>query len=542
LFRVLGLAAALSCTASAAAKTPKLALVIVVDQLRADAFIRARKNFGKTGIERLIAEGAFLSDAHFSHANTDTGPGHAAIVSGTYAYKTGIIGRRFYDRVAGKVSTMLADPGHPVLEAHSTPDDDDSPANFVGETVGDHLRLATSMRGKVVAVAGRDTAAVLLGGRSGRAYWFSAETGKMTSSTFYSEELPSWVKEFNAKGTADTHFGKTWDRAIKESEYPGKDDVDTEADVFGLGRVFPHPVGGKLDKPGPEFYVALSTTPFANDLEVAFAKSAIEGEQLGKDADTDLLLVSFTANDRIGHAFGPESQEAFDALIRLDKQVADLVAACEKAAGKGNLVVVFTADHGCAPTPEAMAQLHFPAGRIAGANVRAAVSKVLSEKFGAGEWVVALEEPDLYLNARLIAERKLSAAAVEETAGEAALHVEGIADYFTHSQLEHGLIPMTPLGKAAQLSFFPERSGDVVLVPREFYIWASEGDGSHGSGHRSYYRYDTHVPLIFWGPGVKPGIDRQPVDMTDVAPTLSYLLGINAPAGSDGRIISEIVK
>ena len=532
-----------AATASGApAKSPKLAIVIVVDQLRMDSFVRARKSFGKGGIERLISEGAFATDAHFSHANSDTGPGHAAIASGTYAYKTGIIGRRFFDRASGKVTTMLADPGHPVLEAHPTAEDDDSPENFVGETVGDHLRLSTDMRARVISIAGRDTAAVLLGGRSGRAFWFSTETGKMTSSTFYGAELPNWVKDFNGKEIANGYFNKPWDRAAKAADYPGQDDVDSEGDVYGLGRVFPHPVNGRAEKAGPEFYSALAATPYLNDVEVSFARAAIEGEQLGKHADTDVLWMSFTANDTIGHVFGPESQEAFDATVRLDKQVADLIAAAEKTAGKGNVAAVFTAAHGAAPTPEAMAKSGFPAGRVTSAAIRAAVSKALTEKFGAGDWVSAVEEPDLYLNERLIQEKKLSAAQVEETAGEATLHVPGVENYFTHAQLEHGQVPRTSLGHAVAMSFFFERSGDVVLVPKPFFIWASEGDGAHGSGHRSHYRYDTHVPLVFWGPGVKASVDRQAVDMTDVAPTLAYLLGINAPAGSDGRILAEILK
>jgi predicted AlkP superfamily pyrophosphatase or phosphodiesterase len=325
-------------------------------------------------------------------------------------------------------------------------------------------------------------------------------------------------------------------------DYDGQDDRPYESGK-AIGRTFPHKLTDPSGKPGSDFYAAFTATPMANDLEVEFAKAAVAAENLGKRGVTDVLAVSFTANDVIGHAFGPESHEVQDAAVRVDRSIAELLAFLEKQlGGKQNLVVVFTADHGATPTPEYMASLGYPAGRIKKAAIEKAVNQALGERFGTGEWVVALEDPSVFLNERLVIERKLDFARVQETAGAAVMGIPGFAGYFTRTQLVGGTLPSMPVAHSYQLSFYAPRSGDVLLLTQPFYFWGKYGEKNEGSTHGSPYRYDSHVPLVFWGAGVKPGVHRGWVDISDVAPTLAALLDIGAPAGADGQARAEVLK
>ena len=420
---------------------------------------------------------------------------------------------------------------------------DSSPRNFIGETVGDRLRVATGMTAKVVAISLKNRAAIALGGRLGRAYWMSDANGKMTTSSYYAKDLPAWVKAFNGRKIPDSYFGKVWERALSESKYQGKDDRPFESTANGLGRTFPHKLTGNLNKPGPAFYAAFLQTPMANDFLVDFVKAAVQAEGLGIRGGTDLPAVSFSANDLIGHAYGPQSHEVQDAMLRVDRNIAVLLDFLEKhVGGRDNLVVVFTADHGAAPTPEYMASLGHPASRIKKAKLEKDVTEALTERFGPGEWVLALEDPSIYLNGKLIAEKNLDSTLVQKTAGLAALGVSGIAAYFTHAQLLSGLLRSTPFARAMQLSFHPDRAGDVLLVPQPFYFWEKYGEKTEGSTHGSPYRYDTHVPLAFWGGGVKPGLHWTAVDMADVAPTLAALMHLIAPAAADGTARPEVFQ
>lgn len=479
---------ALDAQAWAAAPAPRLAVVLVVDQLGWEALERLRPKLGRGGVQRLLSEGAVFSAAHYTHAATYTGPGHACIATGSYADRNGIVSNNFYDRAAGKSFTMLADPEHRHLEGPADPEDDTSPRALIGETVGDRLKLSTESKSKVVAIAHKDRAAVLLGGRLGTAYWWSEAAGGMTSSSWYMAALPDWVKRFNQA----------------------------------------HAAAAKAD---------------AASVELEFIKQAVTAEQLGARGPTDLLAVSFTANDLVGHKFGPESREAQDAAVRTDRQVADLLAFLERhVGGRQHLVVVFTSDHGAAPTPEPLASAGYAAGRIKNAALKDALNAALGERFGKGAWVLALHDPAVYLDERLARERRADFAEVQKVAAHAALSVPGIAAAFTRAQLVDGPLPQTPFARAVQRSFHPSRSGDLMLVPQPFFFWGKFADKLQGSTHGTPYSYDTHVPLIFWGQGVRRGEHRAPVDLADLAPTLAALLGLSPPAAAEGQVRPEVFE
>jgi hypothetical protein len=523
---------------------PKLVVLLVIDQFRQDFLTRFEPFFAEGGFRRLMERGAHFTGAHYGHAATYTGPGHACIVTGTYGYKNGIVANNYFNRARKQREAMVYDPDSQLLDGPSTAGDETSPRNLIGTTLGDQLKLANGGQSRVIALSNKERAALVMGGKMGKAYWFSERAGEMTSSSYYGRQLPDWLREFNARRLPHQAFNKTWDRLLPETDYriSRRDDFPNETDIKGLGRTFPHPVNGKLTSPGPDFYSAFTYTPWANDYQLAAARAAIEGEDLGRDAYPDLLGVSLTAQDLVGHEFGPESQESQDLVVRTDRQVAQFLAYLASRFPAGDVLIAFTADHGGAPVPEYLTSLGIDAGRIRRTDLQAAVEKVLDDQFGAGDWLLLAEDPSLYLNHEEIARKKLAHSEVEEAAGKAALSVRGIAHYFTRTALMQGTTDATPLARQVARSFHPERSGDVQLVTRPFYFWGRYGSQDTGTTHGSPYEYDTHVPLVLLGSAVRPGTYRGPVEITDLAATLSSLLGINPPAGSDGRALTEALR
>lgn len=518
--------------AARALPRPKLVVLLVADQFRLEYLTRFGADFGEGGLRRLLREGAVF-DGHYGQQNTYTGPGHAVIASGSYAYLNGIMQNKWWNRAAGRSEAMLFDDKAKLLAGETSPEDETSPRNFYGTTIGDELKLA-SPQSKVVSLALKDRGAILLGGRAGAAYFQSEVTGEMISSTYYMPALPEWVRAFNARRLPDAAFGKTWDRLLPAERYVGRDDVPYEGDVKGLGRTFPHKITGKLARPGPAFYEVFGYTPFGLDLTFEFARAAMDGERLGQRGVTDLLGVSVTPTDYVGHAFGPYSQETHDMVVRLDRAVEKFLGELERRFKPGEVLVVFTADHGATPVPEWSAERHVHAHRVKKAQLKAAVDKALSARFGEGKWVIALEDPSIYLDQKLIADKKLEVAEVERAAGEAALGVPGILGYHTRTQILSGWLPPTESARAVARSYVPTRSGDVVLVQAPFSFWGKYGEKDWGGTHGSSYRYDTDVPLVFWGRPFPAGRHGE-AEMVDLAATVARVLGLQLPAACEGH-------
>ena len=374
---IVALASALAVAAPPQGKAkPKLVVVVVVDQLRRSELDRLGPHF-TGGFARLLSTGAVL-DGHYGQQNTYTGPGHALILSGSYGYLNGIIQNKWYNRERGRSEGMLFDPDAKPIggesDPASNPDNDTSPRNFNGSTVGDELRLASGMGSKSVSVALKERGALLLGGRLGQAWFFGEKTGQMITSTYYLDTLPEWVAKFNAQKLAEASFGKSWERALPVGAYTisGPDDSPFEGDIVGLKRTFPHPLTGGGDKPGPKFYEAFMTSPMGIDYEFAFARAAVEADKLGGRGVTDLLAISVSPTDYIGHTFGVYSQETEDALVRTDRALGAFLTWLDGRLGKDGYVVVLTADHGASMPPEQAKKLglggarHHPGGLGAG--------------------------------------------------------------------------------------------------------------------------------------------------------------------------------
>lgn len=515
------------------AKPPRLTLFISVDSLGSDVFQKNRARF-KSGFARLMNEGAIYPVARYQLIECVTGVGHASMATGAYPHRHGVVGNKNFNRTTGKLEACLADATHPVLEAPAAVEDV-SPANLLAETVSDRLRTATQLRGKSVVISGKGRAAVAMAGRLGDAWWFHEQVGKFVTGTWYRKEFPTWVKTFNDKKIPDGYHGKRWELLGNPKDYVGDDERPFESDWYGMSKVFPHPLTGGLPSPGPQSYSALASSPMMNDVMVEFAKAAIDGEQLGKDDVPDMLSVSFSAVDRTYHLYGPTSWEMQDQLARFDKSLGDLIAAAEKAAGgKANLLVVLTGDHGGANIPEEWASMGLDGVRIAPATIQKAANDELEKRFAVPNLVAAIEEMDVYLDWKGIEGKKLDPVVVRRAAAAILSKQPDIQLAIARDDLD-GANPFG-LGEALHNSFHPDRSGDVLIVMKPFHVLEGE---KAGTSHGAPWSYDSEVPLMLFGKSVKPGFYATQAQPIDLAPTVSAILEMGAPASSEGHVLSE---
>ncbi|HEV7892624.1 MAG TPA: alkaline phosphatase family protein [Pyrinomonadaceae bacterium] len=529
---------------------PRLVLLIAVDQFRYDYLERFGDLFAENGIRRLLREGASWSEANYDHVPTETAPGHATMLTGAWPSETGIIANDWYDRAEGK---RVNNVGDDAVRALGGGDGEvaSSPRNLLCSTLGDELKLATNNRSRVVGVSLKNRAAILPAGRmADAAYWLSSQTGEFVSSTYYFERLPEWVTRFNAARPADKFFGAKWERLLPAAEYErraGADDAPWERGDGKLSSTFPHVLTGGLAKPGPEFYDALSYSPFTNDVLLDFAEQALTNERLGDDGDTDVLTVSFSANDIVGHRYGPYSQEVMDVTLRVDRQIARLLDFVDARVGLRNTLVAFTADHGVAPSPPHAASLRLPGSYVKVSDVLAAVRNRLRVRFGKTserdttvDYIQTFSNGHIYFNRSALERDGVQIEEAERVAGEAALTIPGVARYFTRTQLLNNSVSQgDAVARRVLHGYNARRSGDVVLISEPFrYLADYVAVATHGTP----YSYDTHVPLVIMGGGVAPGRYRQPASPADIAPTLASLLGVQSPSSATGRVLTEAFK
>lgn len=523
-----------------AAKPVKLVVGIVIDQFRFDYLQRFEDQFVEGGFKRLLTSGAVFTNANYIHTPTYTACGHATFMTGAPPAMTGIIGNEWYDRESGKVVSSVSDDkgqfkslgGRDGARAAA-------PHKLLGTTLGDELRLATQGQAKVIGLSYKDRSAILPAGkRPNGAYWFDATTGTFASSTYYFTDQPEWVKKFNQEQHCNKYFGKKWERLLPEAAYQRStsDDAVYERKAR-YGATFPYTLNGGEDKPGAKFYAQFDASPFANEHLAALAKAAIESEALGADDTTDLLTVSFSANDLVGHAYGPYSHEVQDITLRTDRILADFFSYLDKKIGLQNVVIALTADHGVAPVPEQVKELGY-GGRLENKAVQDAVQLALSQRFGEDKWVLNFGNGNVYLDEAVIERRKLSAAEVEAAAQTAILKMPGIAECLTRTQLMQGRVPATWIGKSVANGFHAQRNGNLVVVPQPFYFFGEASLTTHGSP----YSYDTHVPVIFLGADLAAGHYHDASSPADIAPTLATLLKVQPPSNSVGRVLSEALK
>ncbi len=527
--------------ASFPAEKPHLVVVVSLDQFRYDYLPRFSPYFGNGGFNLFLKQGANFVNCHYLHSVNKTGPGHAVIMSGTYANTNGIITNNWFDVESSRQMYCVQDEASPIVGAKKN--EPRSPKNFIGSTVGDQLKDSNAGQSKVISVSNKDRSAILMGGKlADAAYWMIDSL--FVSSTYYMADLPAWVKKFNASGKVTAYFGKLWERARPEADYArqGPDDVAAEEDDAGLGRTFPHRVDGGAETITAAFIDAFETTPFSSEVLAEFAMQALVQEKLGQRGVTDILCIGFSANDRIGHAFGPGSHEVMDITIRTDRLLEKLFAFIDEKVGLRNCAIVLTADHGVAPMPEALRaqNANASAGRIDKKIFREAAEKALTEKFGspqsAKEWILAHQDAYLYLNPAALREKGVEAAAAEQVVKNALQRLPAIHSVYTHTQLQSAQVDGDH-GKKALHSFHPMRTGNIFYQLRPFYF-----DRKFGSTHGEPWNYDGHVPMLWYSPGIKPGTYYQQVSVADIAPTLAAMLQIEFPAASQGRVLYELFE
>jgi len=497
--------------AVAAPKPPKLILAIIVDQFRYDYTLRFRNDYN-AGLARLLNDGAVFSNAHYLQAMTVTAVGHSTFLSGAPPSISGIIGNEWYDRATGKTVTSVNDPATKIVGGVPGAIGS-SPRRLLVSTVPDEWKVR-SPGSKVIGISIKDRSAILPAGHmADAAYWYDNDSSRWVTSTYYRNALPEWAIQLNDEKRYQQYIGAQW------------------LPFDGKGAPFCTMVAGAEIR----YCGGLEATPWGNEMIEEFAERAIAGEDLGRHSGTDVLAISFSANDYVGHAVGPDDPAVRDIAIRTDRLLGKLFAYVSQRVGADNALVVLTADHGVAPVPEVSEARKMPGGRLSDVRVALAVTNALEERFGEGNWLLPGSANMLYLNLDLVRKCKADLAEVERVAADAARSQEHISRVYTWHDLQNGAVQQDTIGKAMSLGFFGPRSGNVMIVQEPNYLFDSTGT-SHGTP----YGYDTHVPLIFWGAGVKTGTFTRPVAVNDVAPTLAAILGIETPLGSIGTALREL--
>ncbi|MBL0144366.1 MAG: alkaline phosphatase family protein [Betaproteobacteria bacterium] len=516
--------------ASESADRPRLVVLIVVDGLPQGQVTGYRDHFGPGGLNRFLEQGAWFADAHYGHANTLTGPGHAVILTGAYPHRTGIIGNDWRDPVTGEPVYCAGDPAHGYLGHQTSKFAGTSPKNLEVESLGDVLRHADA-RSKVIAISGKDRGAILPAGRDGTAYIFMAQTGQFASTTYYMKEHPAWVTVFNGAKPADRYFKATWSPLLPAMAY-ARSLPDGQA-WFAPGGRLPMVIGEGQDSPGPRYYANLESSPFLDALALDFARAAIEGESLGSDEAPDILVVSLSTHDYVNHAWSAESRLSHDHLLQLDNLFAAFFRDLDRKLGKDHYVAILTSDHGFMPAPEFLLSRGREGGRLASGRMVARLNAGLDGKFGEGQWARGMSAQGILFDRALIARKGVDPVALGAEAKRILLAEPGIAGVFTRAEVEDSSTPPAPFLDAVRAGWHRERSADLQVVLKPGWMFSSSRIGAtHGSPHP----YDTHVPILLYGPKwVKPGRIDARVEVVDIAPTLAGLLGIAVPSSSEGR-------
>jgi predicted AlkP superfamily pyrophosphatase or phosphodiesterase len=531
------LAAAGLATTASAAEPPKLILAITIDGLRGDIPFRMADRFGESGFRYLMEQGTVYDNAHYQHSTTFTAVGHATLFTGGNSPQHGLAGNDWHDYARGQVY-CVEDDRHPIIGKEPRAHEGTSPRNLTASTYGDELILASGGRSRVFSVSIKDRGAILPGGRLGKAFWYSSGTGEFVTSTYYYDAYPSWVADWNKAKHADRYMERTWELLGDKAGYifGDADDRAAERPYKHLGRTFPHRL--TADKPA-DFYGALRYAPMGDELTLEFAKEVVRQEKVGQGDATDMLAIGFSANDYIAHAFGPNSLEAEDGMLRLDATLADLFAFVDRTVGLDRTLIVLSADHGFDEIPEHQHDLGFDAGRHYPEKFLEKVNAGLQERYKSDEnFVVAFWNPSLYLNRDTVGELGLDELEVERALVEEILEVPGIAMAMTRTDLMAGTITDNPILRKLQRAFHPKLSGSVLIVQDQFwYLYpnAEEFAAMHGSP----YAYDTYVPIMLAGPGIPRQVVSRSVAPEDIAITMASYMGTKPPSGSVGDVLFE---
>ena len=536
---------------------PKLILQVTVDQLRGDLLGRYYDRFGKGGFRYLLDAGTVYSNAHHRHANNETIVGHTTLATGADPAEHGMVANVWLDQATGDLTYNVEDFRYPLLSKGAGVDkktefdytqktarsEGRSPSRILVSTFSDELTLLQGGKSKVFGVSVKDRGAISMAGHTGKAFWFSKKSGEFITSSFYYDQYPEWVADWNAGKPADKYAGTSWKLLHDQSTYlfGMADDRPYETALPGYGRTFPHPFG---NREGKYFTTLLTISPAGDELTLDFAKALIQNEDLGRDDKPDYLSVSFSSTDYVSHFFGPSSLESEDNILHLDRTLAELLSFVDAQVGLDKTLIVLSADHGGPEAPGYLSELGFEADYIDPETWdKTGAINTLKKRFGIGEELITKYfHPYVYLNRKVIAENGLDQAEVELAVAEELTRFDGVALAVSSSALSVGRVPDTQLIQSILRNYNPNRSGDIYVVFEPNRFINNFGGLTVTVSHGSPWRYDTYVPIIIAGMGIPAQRINRMVHTVDIAPTLSQIVGAKPPTGSFGAPLNEVLR
>lgn len=520
---------------------PKLVIGIVVEQLRYDQLEKFRDRFGENGIRRLLNEGTYFKNASYNYMLTQSAPGHATIATGTEPSFNGITSDNWYMPLRNEMIYCTQDntvnPVGGSFEAGLH-----SPINLLASTFSDELEMATNGKAKVFSIGLRESSAILSAGHSGKGvYWYDNITGTWMSSTWYMDSLAAWVNDFNALRLTDSYLNNPWTLLKSVANYSDclPDSNSFEAGFNGIS-YFPYDlkkmstkglIGMKRD------YSLLRETPFGNSFTKDFAIRLIQEEGLGKDDITDFLAINFSSTDYIGHRFGPSSVETGDAILRLDKDIEQLLNYLNDSIGKRNVLIYFTAAHGISEIPSVLEKSRIPTGYFKQTQALQLLKSYLNAVYGQGDWVKGYYEKQIFLNRVLIEDAKIQLEDIQKKVSRFLVQFSGVASAYPYTAFEANDFSNGHLKRIVN-SFSPQRSGDIIITLNPGWIEKSD----YVTNHNSPYEYDSHVPLIWYGWTVNRASVTRKVSITDIAATLSSLCKVPFPNACTGEPMNELMR
>tara|TARA_Y100001954_G_scaffold167055_1_gene177323 strand:- start:257 stop:1843 length:1587 start_codon:yes stop_codon:yes gene_type:complete len=504
-------------------KKPKLIIGIVVDQMRFDYIQRFWNNFSEEGFKKLINQGHFFRNTRFGYVPTYTGPGHASIFTGTTPSMHGIIANNWYDKNTEELIYCAGDGNtHTICNCEKNINDvlsEDgkmSPKHMLTSTIGDEIKLFNS-NSKVIGISLKDRGAILSAGHSANAAYWMDKHGEWITSSYYMQNLPEWLVKYQSKKSVSQYLKGNW----------------------SYKNMFNHSLDSILINDGAG---GIKVTPMGNTILKDLAIEIIKNEKLGKNEDIDMLTISFSSTDYIGHKYGPHADEIKDTYIKLDKDIAEIL----KYIDKDNSIVFLTADHGVVSEPHELIERKIPSGYFDKEKLIKSLNEYLNKKFvdqnmvTSKSWIKNFSNLQLFLDHDLITHSSFSLKDIQEACAAFILNFEGVKNTFTQYQMMNTSQYSSSTRTLIQRGFNPKRSGDVIIVLQTGWISNSWKNG--GTTHGSSYSYDTHVPLIFWGAMIPKGHTDRLVNIRDIAPTISTILGISYPNGCTGNPLSEITQ
>lgn len=531
----LGIGLSINCF-SQSLERPKLVVGIVVDQMRWDYLYRYYDRYSPHGFKRLLNGGFSCENTMIPYVPTVTAPGHASIYTGSFPSIHGIAGNSWWDNEWKRNVYCTEDKMVKTVGSNSSLGEM-SPRNMIGSTICDELKLATNFRSKVISISIKDRGSIFAGHSADAAYWYDNTNGHWITSTFYMNELPKWLQDFNAKKWVDKYYEQGWNTLypIKTYLQSTDDENSYESKPFGVAtKGFPYDLKNFIGKN----YGIIGTTPHGNTLTAEIAKAAVIHEQLGADGITDFLAISFSSPDLIGHAFGPNSIEQEDDFLRFDNDIADLLNFLDNKVGKDQFLLFLSADHGVAQIPTYLKEKKIPAGSANFNSLAKSLNDMLNEKYKRNDLVFGIYNSKVSLHRSLIDSLKMDYDDIKRTIIDfLSVHPSVVKAFDITKTEEAGL--NEKLKKMVMNGYYPRRNGDIQVISHPQWLEYFSGTGTT---HGTWYPYDAHIPLIWYGWKIRPGKLNREVYLTDIAPTLGALLNIQAPSGSIGNTIEEVLK